>query len=297
MCNKSALLCLDLIEEALLSKDVQGPLYDIVKFLLQAIFAAMDEDGELKVSLSESRGSNCHSPVPQDPAETGDVVNNVDKEVGKEEQDEKQDGGSRVVKLTDASLHAMWPLQHQGVALNELVLNSYTLSEVLRLHLLSAGGYHDDSERKTLRYQRRGGYTDKDNPTIVFRAENTTLLDSLQHNNVFDMDVKDRISILKTLCSELLTFTMTRDAIEESKYKWKMANRSYQEIVKKEGHQDKKKKKVKIKKSNKEERKDDQPVKEKPQTEPESNQPVKEKPRMEPEGNGEDVHQSKQKQK
>ena len=272
-------LYIDLIEDALLSKDVQGPLYDIVKFLLQSVFAAMEEDGELKVSLSEIRGSNSHSPVPQDPSETTDGVNNVDKEVSKEEQDEKQDGhgGSRV-KLTDASLHAMWPLQHQGVALNELVLNSYTLSEVLRLHLLSAGGYHDDTERKILRYQRRGGYTDKDNPAVTFRTENTALLDTLKHKSVFDIDIKDRILILKTLCSELLTFTMTRDAIEESKYKWKIANRNYQEIVKKEGHQ---KKKVKMKKGDKEGKKDDQPVKEKQQTEPE--------------GNTEDAQQSKQK--
>ena len=267
-------MCIDLIEDALLSKDIQGPLYDIVKFLLQSVFAAMEEDGELKVSLTESRGSNCHSPVPQDPSEATGGVNNVDKEVGKEEQDEKQDGGSRV-KLTDASLHSMWPLHHQGVALNELVLNSYTLTEVLRLHLLSAGGYQDDSERKVLRYQRRGGYTDKDNPTVAFRTENPTLLDSLKHKTVFDMDVKDRIVILKTLCSELLTFTMTRDAIDESKYKWKKANRNYQEIVKKEGHQ----KKIKMKKSSKEERKDDQPVKDKQQ--------------MEQEGSSEDVQQQK----
>lgn len=263
-----------MIEDALLSRDIQGPLYDIVKFLLQSVFAAMEEDRELKVSLSEVRGTNSHSPVPQDPSDTTDGVNNVDKEVGKEEQDEKQDGGSRV-KLTDASLHALWPLQHQGVALNELVLNSYTLSEVLRLHLLSAGGYHDDSERKTLRYQRRGGYTDKDNPTVTFRTENATLLDSLKHKSVFDMDINDRILILKTLCSELLTFTTTRDAIEESKYKWKIANRNYQEIVKKEGHQ---KKKIKVKKSDKEGKKDN-----------------KERQQAEPEGSAEDVQQSKQK--
>jgi len=243
------ILWTDLIEEALLSKDIQGPLCDIVKFLLQAVFAAMEEDAELKVSLNESRGSNCHSPIPQDSNEATDTVSNVDKEVVKEEQDEKQDGGS--LSLTDASLHAMWPLQHQGVALNELVLNSYTLSEVLRLHLLSAGGYQDDSERRTLRYQRRGGYTDKDNPIVAFRMENTALLDSLQHKSLFDMDVKDRISMLKILCSELLTFTMTRDAIEESKYKWKIANKSYQELV----HQEKKKE-TKKKKNNKEERKD-----------------------------------------
>lgn len=212
----------------------------------------MEEDAELKVSVSgEGRVSNCHSPIPQDPTDASDVTSSDDKEVVKEEQD----GASlSQVKLTDASLHAVWPLQHQGVALNELVINSYTLSEVLRLHLLSAGGYQDDSERRTLRYQRRGGYTDKDNPAIAFGTENAGLLDSLQHKCLFDMDVEDRIAILKTLCSELLTFTTTRDAIEESKHKWKKANRTYQELVKKEGHQDKKK--IKKKKNIKEKEKD-----------------------------------------
>ena len=264
-------LCVDLIEEALLSRDVQGPLYDIVKFLLQAVFAAMEEDGELKVSLSDSTGSNCHSPVPQDPTEATDAVSNVDKEVGKEEQDEKQDGTRS--KLSDASLHALWSLQHQGVALNELVLNSYTISEVLRLHLLSVGGYGDNSERRTLRYQRRGGYTDKDNPSVAFRSENTAVLDSLQYKSLFDMDVRDRILILKTLCSELLTFTMTRDVIDESKYKWKIANKSYQELLRKEEHRDKKKK-ITIKKSSKDERKVDHPTKEKQQTETEGSNGV-----------------------
>jgi len=53
---------------------------------------------------------------------------------------------------------------------------------------------------------------------------------------------------------------MTRDAIEESKYKWKVAKRSYQEIVKKEGGRDKRKK-IKIKQGNKEQRKDDHSTK------------------------------------
>lgn len=258
--------CVDLIEEALLSADIQGPLYDIVKFLLQAVFAAMEEDNELKVSLSEGTRSNCHSPVPQDSSDNADTVNNVDKD---EEQDEKQDGGSLSrVKLSDASLNALWPLQHQGVTLNELVLNSYTLSEVLRLHFLSAGGYQDDSERRTLRYQRRGGYSDKDNPSVTFRTENTALLDSLKHKSLFDMDVKNRILILKGLCSELLTFTMTRDAIEEAKYKWKKASRNYQQLVKEEEHQEKKKK-ITIKKSSKEEKKDNHPTKDKQQVDTE----------------------------
>ena len=258
------MLCVDLIEEALLSKDVQGPLYDIVKFLLQAVFAAMEEDGELKVSLREINRSNCRSPTPQDPTES--VTDGVDKEDGKEEQ---EDGGSHV-KLTDASLHAMWPLLHQGVSLNELVLNSYTLSEVLRMHLLSSGGYQDDPERRILRHQRRGGYTDKDNPAVTFRAVHGSILDILRHKTVFDMDAKDRILILQTLCFELLTFTMTRDAIEESKYKWKVAKRSYLEIVKKEGDWDKKKK-IKIKQGNKEQKRDDHSVKEKQQAESKCN--------------------------
>lgn len=282
----------DLIEEALISRDVQGPFYVIVKFLLQAVFASMEEDGELKISLNESRGSNCHSPVPQDSTDANDAVNNVDKEVGQEEQDEKQDErGSSHVKLTDASLHAMWPLQHQGVPLNELVLNSYTLSEVLRLHLLSAGGYHDDSERRAIR-QQRGGYTDKDNPTVIFKMENTALLDSLRHISLFDMDVKDRISILKTLCSELLTFSMTRDAIKDSKHNWKKANRNYQELVRMQ------KKKITIKKSDKKEGKDDHPTEEKQEVKTKdttTQMETEDNAKMETQNNVEDLQQPKEK--
>ncbi|XP_065883446.1 bromodomain adjacent to zinc finger domain protein 1A-like isoform X2 [Dysidea avara] len=230
----------DLIEEALLSKDIQGPLFDIVKFLLQAVFAMMEEEAELKVSLTEDHSSNCTSPT-QDLIETGEKSTGESSAAGKDDHDDKQNGGLRV-NMSGACVHAIWPLQHQGVSLDELVLNSYTLSEVLRLHLLSTGGYQDNAERRTTRYQRRGGFTDGDDPAIDFVAKNGPLLDNLHHTSLFDMGVEERLLVLKVLCSQLLTYSVTRDAIEDSVYKLKKANRSYQELLRK-GHQHKKDKK------------------------------------------------------
>jgi len=232
----------DLIEEALLSKDIQGPLFDIVKFLLQAVFAMMEEEAELKVSLTEDRTSNCTSPT-QDLVEAGKKSTGESSVASKDDHDDKQDGGLRV-NMSDACVYAVWPLQHQGVSLDELVLNSYTLSEVLRLHLLSTGGYQDNAERRTTRYQRRGGFTDGDDPAVEFVAKNGPLLDGLHHTSLFDMGVEERLLVLKVLCYQLLTYSVTRDAIEESLYKLKKTNRSHQELLRKEHQHQKDKKKA-----------------------------------------------------
>lgn len=203
----------------------------------------MEEEAELKVSRStEDRSSNCTSPT-QDLIEAGEKTAG-ESSAGKDDQDEKQDGGGLRVNTSDACVHALWPLQHQGVSLNELVLNSYTLSEVLRLHLLSTGGYQDSAERRTTRYQRRGGYTDGDDPALEFVAKNSSLLDCLHHTSLFDMGVVERLLVLKVLCLQLLTYSVTRDAIEDSLYKLKKATRSYQELLRK-GYQNQKKDKKK----------------------------------------------------
>ena len=231
-----------MIEEALLSKDIQGPLFDIVKFLLQAVFAMMEEEAELKVSLTEDHTSNCTSPS-QDLVEAGKKSTGEPSVASKDDHDNKQDGGLPV-NMSDACVYAVWPLQHQGVSLDELVLNSYTLSEVLRLHLLSTGAYQDNAERRMTRYQRRGGFTDGDDPAVEFVAKNGPLLDSLHHTSLFDMGVEERLLVLKVLCYQLLTYSVTRDAIEESLYKLKKTNKSYQELLRKEHQHQKDKKKA-----------------------------------------------------
>jgi len=271
------LLTTDLIEEALLSKDIQGPLFDIIKFLLQAVFAMMEEEAELKVSLTEDRTSNCTSPT-QELVETGEKSTGESSTANKDDHDDKQEGGLRV-NTSDACVHAVWPLQHQGVTLDELVLNSYTLSEVLRLHLLSTGGYQDSTERRITRYQRRGGFTDGDDPALEFVAKNGRLLDKLHHTSLFDMGVEERLLVLKVLCYQLLTYSVTREAIEDSLYKLKKANRSYQELLRKEHqHMKDKKKAVTANSKKKDGKKQIKKIKDQPAGNGEQHQNVKDNP-------------------
>ena len=56
-------------------------------------------------------------------------------EAEQEQEEEKQHGHVS----SNATAAAAWPMLHQGMALDELTIDPFTLSEILRLHILSSG--------------------------------------------------------------------------------------------------------------------------------------------------------------
>lgn len=100
--------------------DAEGVLYDIVKFLLQTFFTVTKEENEAE---DDDLESNSGTATPAEPEPDQDV-------------DEQQWHKHVSVNATAA---AAWPMLHQGMALEELTIDPFTLSEILRLHILSSG--------------------------------------------------------------------------------------------------------------------------------------------------------------
>ncbi len=85
-----------------------------------------------------------------------------------------------------ASLAAAWPQLHQGCSLKQLDLDSCTLSEILRLHILASGAdcYHGNAK---FRYQKQGGFTLMDDPCVELRMAEPGLLKKLSSAAVYDL--------------------------------------------------------------------------------------------------------------
>ena len=103
------------MEEALTEHDAEGVYYDLMQYLLGAI---------LRTHLEEEEDEGLDRMH----------VTNPDKM-----ELEEEDAGSTATVSAAASIAAAWPLLFQGKALHELIMDPFTCSELLRLHLLSSG--------------------------------------------------------------------------------------------------------------------------------------------------------------
>ena len=250
------------LERCLVSSDTDTVLFDVVRFLMQAVFAAMEEDHENVVNLKDA--------VPHGEEVGEGEVGRGEEGGGGEQQEmervevEEKEEGEGEEKPLDIQVEsvcrlsvtfAQWSHQTQRLPLSQLVVDPYTCSEVLRLHLLASGGYSKTANRKRVRSYRRGGYTDGDNPAIALRLRRPDLLSILGRTSMYDLPPQDKLEILSTLCTQLLTFSVGRDHIEECCVHGKRARRKIREIQlgeerrKRESRQQRtKEKKEKIKK-------------------------------------------------
>ncbi|KAJ4446340.1 hypothetical protein ANN_13035 [Periplaneta americana] len=119
---------------------------------------------------------------------------------------------SEAIRLATAA--AGWCQLYQGMSLNKVTLDSVTLTEVLRLHLLSSGGRSGEMSSKW-RYQQRGGYTSLDDPGLLLRIQEPHILRSLSVMNVCDLPLGDKLKIVTCLINQILTYATVRDVIDE----------------------------------------------------------------------------------
>lgn len=193
-----------MLEEALTEHDAEGVYYDLLLFLLGAILRTHLEEEE-EEGLD---GTHEHEPV-------------MDVE---DDGDEK----SQATVSASASMAAAWPMQHQGKPLHELIMDPFTSSELLRLHLLSSGARIGCGE-SSYRWQRRGGFTYSDDAGVEFRHAEPQLLKSLVTGNIYDMNAGDKLKILVALCTQLITYATARDYIEEGFDQCRKVRREWQE--------------------------------------------------------------------
>ncbi|KAM8914075.1 bromodomain adjacent to zinc finger domain protein 1A isoform 2-T2 [Spinachia spinachia] len=193
---------LEVLEEALVGSDPEGPLCELLFFFLSAIFQALDEEQE---------------DVAKEQAE--DLPEALD-----DDHDATQSALSAV-----ASLAASWPQLHQGCGLKQLDLDSCTLSEILRLHILASGAdcYHGNAK---FRYQKQGGFTLMDDPCVELRLAEPSLLKRLTSTSVYDLTPEEKLRILKALLGKLLTLASSRDLIEDCVEDQRSARQELREI-------------------------------------------------------------------
>ncbi|XP_019881429.2 bromodomain adjacent to zinc finger domain protein 1A isoform X2 [Aethina tumida] len=178
----------DILERAFTEKEVAGPLTDIIQMFLTALFSVQEE-------------------------ESNQYRTQVEK--GSEIKEEDVSNSLSLHEATNlATLASAWSTNYQGLPLSKLPLYSVTVSEVLRLHLLSSGARINETGARW-RFQQRGGYTSEDDPGLYLRLHEPHIIKALSFHNVIQLSISDKVKIISCLMNQLMTYADVRDVIEE----------------------------------------------------------------------------------
>uniref|UniRef100_A0A3Q2CKM2 Bromodomain adjacent to zinc finger domain protein 1A n=1 Tax=Cyprinodon variegatus TaxID=28743 RepID=A0A3Q2CKM2_CYPVA len=195
-------ITLEVLEEALVGNNPEGPLCELLFFFLTAIFQALDEEQE---EVAKDQAEGLWEALDDDSDPTQSALTAV------------------------ASLAAAWPQLHQGSGLKQLDLDSCTLSEILRLYILASGADCNHNNAK-FRYQKQGGFTVMDDPCVNLRLSDPVLVKKLSCTSVYDLTPGEKLKILQALVGKLLTLASSRDLIEDCVDEQKAAKQELREI-------------------------------------------------------------------
>ena len=184
----------DFLQRALTDSDSpRGGLYELLKFMLQALFdLQQEEDEEVKLDAKNLANVNIH-----------DLDKNI---LGKDEDIANQ--------IKSATKMARWCIKHQGQPIKSLHLDEFSITEILRLHIESSGAYRSDKSLLWL-YQQRGGYKLSDDPGLQFRMDEPQILEALTNKTVYELSIDDKMKILMCLMQQVLSYASVRDEIDE----------------------------------------------------------------------------------
>lgn len=180
-------LNINIMERAFTKREMAGPLSDVIQLLLNTVFTLqLDEEMELKNRFSAVSTKLLKPNSPTD-------IENV---------------------MLDASRAFNWSLKYLRSHIPNLPVDMTTVSEVLRLHLLSSGAIMRETF-SSWRYQQRGGYQNSDDPGLMLRLEKPHILRALSHSTIFELPYRDIISVINCLIDQILTYASIRDIIDE----------------------------------------------------------------------------------
>lgn len=201
-------LTMDLLERALILKEVNGPLSDIIQVLLGTIFTLqMEEENELEI----------HYKVSGDAPLTH----------------------SKIDLMKNASRVQLWMKNRLNTKLGHLIMDSTTVSELLRLHLMSSGALLSEKSSKS-RFQSRGGYRSYDDPGLHFVSKYPHIIKFLTQYSVFQLSTRDILRILSCLTDQILTYSNLRDIIEDRIEQAVNARLEYRNLKINEGRRERK---------------------------------------------------------
>lgn len=165
----------DHIEKALTETDIQGVFNDLLQLFLTTLFRYQEAESDINIKNKE---------MPD--------LTNVTIEQA----------------MVIAAVSASWPKKCHGTPLKELLLDSFSVTEVLRLHLLSSGAKP--------RVSWLGVITPSEDPGLYFKLEEPELLKKLEKTSVFELNCEERCKILSVLMHQLLACDVFKYAIDES---------------------------------------------------------------------------------
>ncbi|XP_001358956.3 bromodomain adjacent to zinc finger domain protein 1A [Drosophila pseudoobscura] len=167
---------------ALSAREVAGPLSDIILVLLGTVFDLQkEEEDECAVSYMLGRYT-----APSEP----------------------------YISMSQATRSHYYSKRHFSFKINELPLDALTLSEVLRLHLLSSGAIVNEKAEKW-RIMYRNGYASREDPGLELRLQHPHILRSLKNSPVYQLSFSDIMRVIRCLMSQILTYSGTINLIEE----------------------------------------------------------------------------------
>lgn len=183
---------IDLLDRALSQTELAGPLFDFIHLLLAAIFRLQEEEED---EIGETYDSLAISEF-----DSGSIASSAELDPG--------------IKL--AAVAVNYPLAFHGVPLQKLTIDATTISEVLRLHLLSSGIRVSETCHRW-RIQEKAGYVGSvDDPGVWFRNEHAHIMNALSEKCVSELPVADRIAILECLVHQVMMFAAVRDLVHEN---------------------------------------------------------------------------------
>lgn len=175
-----------LMERAITTREIAGPLSDILQVLLGSIFSLqIEEANEIDVEY-ETNQITFKDNIPSEQQE--------------------------LIKC--ATVAANWPQKYLSLSMSELPIDATTLTELLRLHFLTSGAKLNEAGSK-YRFQERGGFQNSDDPGVMFCVENPHILKALSRQTVYELPIVDIMSILRVLINQILSYSTVRDLVEE----------------------------------------------------------------------------------
>ncbi|XP_015928083.1 bromodomain adjacent to zinc finger domain protein 1A isoform X6 [Parasteatoda tepidariorum] len=164
------------IEKALTETDIQGVFNDLLQLFLTAIFKYQEADDDV-IDFKEKVFQGLDNLTLDKAAEVGSIVMN-------------------------------WPQKQHGTHLRNIPLDSFSITEILRLHILSSGG------KPRVNWQGIVGRSE--DPGLFFKVEETELLKKLESSSVFDLDCEEKCKIINLLMNQLLCTDVLKYAIDEN---------------------------------------------------------------------------------
>lgn len=174
---------IETLERALILKEVNGPLSDILQVLLSTLFSLqIEEENEFSVEYRINGDASIRH--------------------------------SKYLSMQNASRVHLWVQKHYNMKMNLLVMDATTLSELIRLHLMGSGALLSERSSRN-RFQARGGFKSAEDPGLEFVSKYPQIIQFLTQNSIFQLSTRDILRVLGCLTDQILTYSHVRDVLEE----------------------------------------------------------------------------------